>query len=77
MYGASFATMNSSSTYFAFVGFVQKILNSPGCAISPIASTADAVPFALPSPRPASIASITCCALAYFCGSTSRPASLK
>ena len=69
--------MNSSSTYFALLGLVQKILNSPGCAISPIARFAEPVPFELPSERPDSIASITCCAPANLIGSTSRPASLK
>ena len=46
--GLSLATMNSSSTNFALLGLVQKILNSPGCAISPIARLAEPVPLALP-----------------------------
>ena len=75
--GLSLGTRNSSSTYFALLGFVAKILNSPGCAISPIARFAEPVPLALPSERPESIASITCWAPANFSGSTSSPASLK
>jgi hypothetical protein len=69
--------MNSSSTYLALLGFVQKILKSPGCAISPMARLADPVPLELPSERPDSIASITCWAPANLSGSTSSPASLK
>ena len=44
--------MNSSSTYLALLGLVQKILNRPGCAISPMARLAEPVPLALPSERP-------------------------
>jgi hypothetical protein len=39
--GLSFGTRNSSSTYFALLGLVAKILNNPGCAISPIARFAE------------------------------------
>jgi hypothetical protein len=56
---------------------VQKILKRPGCAISPIASTADAVPFELPSARPDSMASITCCALANLSASDLDPRFLE
>ena len=73
----SLGTMNSSSTYLALLGLVAKILNRPGCAISPMARLAEPVPLALPSERPESIASITCWAPANLSGSTSRPASLK
>jgi hypothetical protein len=51
--GLSLATMNSSSTYLALLGLVQKILNRPGCAISPMARLAEPVPLALPSSGPA------------------------
>lgn len=35
--GLSFATMNSSSTFLALLGFEANILNRPGEAISPMA----------------------------------------
>ena len=75
--GLSFATMNSSSTFLALLGLDAKILNRPGEAISPMARLAEPVPLALPSARPASMASMTCCAPANLSGSTLRPASLK
>ena len=50
--GLSLATMNSSSTYLALLGLVQKILKRPGCAISPMARLAEPVPLELPSERP-------------------------
>ena len=73
----SFAMINSSSTNLALLGLVQKILNKPGCAISPMARLAEPVPLELPSERPESMASITCCAPANLSASTSSPASLK
>ncbi|KAG1223435.1 hypothetical protein G6F68_020342 [Rhizopus microsporus] len=75
--GLSFATMNSSSTFLALLGLEAKILNRPGEAISPMARLAEPVPLALPSARPASMASMTCWAPANFSGSTFRPASLN
>ncbi|MNT89202.1 hypothetical protein D3C72_2298910 [compost metagenome] len=73
----SLPVMNWSSTNLALLGFVAKILNRPGWAISPMARLAEPVPLELPSDRPESMASITCWAPANLSGSTSSPASLK
>ncbi|MDT4868619.1 hypothetical protein FQZ97_1035970 [compost metagenome] len=75
--GLATGMMTSSSTFFTLLGLEQKILKVPGWAISPMAILAEPVPLAVPSARPESTASITCCAPANLRASTSSPASLK
>ena len=75
--GLLIGTKNSSNTFFTLLGLDAKILKVPGAAISPIAKLAEPVPLALPSQRPANMASMICAAAANFKGSTSKPASLK
>ena len=66
VYGTSDITIDNQERYQIYV-YKQHKKDAP----------LEPVPLALPSARPASMASMTCCAPANFSGSTFRPASLK